>query len=122
VDAGARSESWLYSYVSPRAGTVAGVAVSGGEARLQPEQSLPPADIENVARNALPPPEGLLDSPEAMAADEAAEVRGAVEGSTSAESAAGLDSFSGGEPAWILSALDDSGERVEARVPAGRGG
>jgi hypothetical protein len=57
-----------------------------------------------------------------MAADEAAEVRRAVEGSTSAESAAGLDSFSGGGPAWILSALDDSGERVEARVPAGRGG
>jgi len=124
VDAGGRSEGWLYSYVSPEAGTVLGVSVSGGEARRQPEQGLTRADVENIARNALPDPEGerLLDSPEAMAAPEAAEVRRAVEGRDGAESAAGLDSFSGGEPAWILSALDPSGRRIEARVPAERGG
>lgn len=121
VDADGRSSGWLYSYVSRRAGKVVGVAVSGGEARRQPEQSLPAANIRDIERNALPPAGRLLDSTGAMAAEEAEGVRNALRENPSAESAAGLDSFSGGGPAWILSAVGPGGERIENRVPAVEG-
>lgn len=116
VDAEGRSAGWLYSYVSEEAGAVRGVAVSGGEARLEPEQGLPAADIGEISRNTLPPAEGLIDSPEAVAGSE--EVSTVLRENPRADSAAGLDSFSGGGPNWILSAANASGERVEELVPA----
>jgi len=120
VDAEGRSAGWLYSYVSEEAGAVAGVSVSRGEVRLEPEQKLPATDIREISRNVLPSAEGLIDSPEAVAGSE--DLSAVLRENPEADSAAGLDSFSGGEPAWILSAVNGGGERVEVFVPATRGG
>jgi hypothetical protein len=74
INAEGLSDGWLYTYVSEEAGAVSGVSVVGGEARRNPEQQLPPAQIQDILGNALPPADRLVDSPEALAADEAAGV------------------------------------------------
>lgn len=119
VDAGGNAPGWLYTYVSPSAGTVASVSVAGGDAELTPEQELPDDQIEDVSNNTLPPPDELLDSPEAM--QKAGEVRDVLRSEPEAEVSAGLDSFSGREPVWIFSTAR-GGERVEERIPAVEGG
>lgn len=118
VDAGGRSPGWLYTYVSPSARAVASVSVAGGEATLTPQQPLPESQIRDIAANTLPPPEELLDSPEAMEAAEG--VRALLERRPGAEVSAGLDSFSTEDPVWIFSAVDRE-ERVEEKITALRG-
>lgn len=115
VDAEGRSPGWLYTYVSPSAGAVASVSLAGEEAEITPAQELPEVQIQDIAQNVLPPPERLMDSPEAIAA--APEVLEVVEGSPGAQVSAGLDSFSSEEAVWILSTATDE-ERVEEKVPA----
>ncbi len=108
---------WLYSYVSPSAGAVVSVSVAGGEATLMSGQPLPEKEIENIARNALPPAGKLVDSSEAI--EHAGEVRTALEENPGAEATAGLDSFSTGSPAWIF-ATTGGGGRIEERITAVR--
>ncbi|ABG03305.1 hypothetical protein Rxyl_0329 [Rubrobacter xylanophilus DSM 9941] len=119
LDARGRAPAWLYTFVSPSAGAVASVEVRGGEARRLPEQPLPEADIRNLRRNALPPPERLLDSDEALR--RAREVRGLLSGRGGRTASAGLDSLSGGGPVWIFATVSE-GRRLEERVPALSGG
>lgn len=119
VDAEGSAPGWLYTYVSPSAGAVASVSVAGGEAELTPEQGLPDEQIEDISNNTLPPPGGLLDSPEAM--EMAGEVREVLREDPESQTSAGLDSFSGGRPVWIFSTVKGD-ERVEERVPAAEGG
>lgn len=118
INAEGFSDGWLYTYASEEAGAVSGVRVVGGEARLDPEQRLPPAQIQDILGNALPPADRLVDSPEALATDEAAEVREALGGDPGVQASAGLDSFSTDEPVWILTTLDGADRRTESRVPA----
>lgn len=121
VDAGGTAQGWLYSYVSESAGAVASVAVIGGRPDLDPGsgiQQLPEPDVEHIRSNALPAPEDLVDSPEAL--EQSEDVGPHLRENPGAEAAAGLDSFSGGEPVWILSTTRD-GERLEERVPAAAG-
>lgn len=119
LDAEGNSPGWLYTYVSESAGVVATVSVEDGVVAMDPEQELPEADIAFLSESALPPPEELLDSSEAVGQSE--EVGAVLEESPESETAAGLDSVSGGEPVWILSTLQGE-ERVEERVPAVDGG
>ncbi|QYJ16563.1 hypothetical protein Rxycam_02396 [Rubrobacter xylanophilus DSM 9941] len=119
LDARGRSPAWLYTFVSPSAGAVASVEVRGGEARRLPEQPLPESDIQNLRRNALPPPERLLDSDEALRRTR--EVRGLLSGTGGRTASAGLDSLSGGGPVWIFATVGE-GRRLEERVPAVSGG
>lgn len=118
VDAGGRSPGWLYTYVSPSAGAVASVSLVGGEAIITQEQPLPEPQIRDIVANTLPPPDELLDSPEAMEAAEG--VRALLERRPGAEVSAGLDSFSTEDPVWIFSAVDGE-ERVEEKITALRG-
>ncbi len=119
LDAGGSSPGWLYTYVSESAGAVASVSHEDGEAAVDPEQELPEADIEFLSENALPPAGELLDSSEAI--EESEEVGAVLEENPSSETAAGLDSVSGGEPVWRFSTIRDD-ERVEESVPALDGG
>jgi hypothetical protein len=118
VDANGRSPGWLYTYVSPSAGAVASVSLASGEATITPEQTLPEPQIRDIAANTLPPPDELLDSPEAMQAAEG--VRALLERRPAAQVSAGLDSFSTEDPVWIFSAADGE-QRVEEKITALRG-
>ncbi|BBL80863.1 hypothetical protein RxyAA322_27170 [Rubrobacter xylanophilus] len=116
LDARGRSPAWLYTFVSPSAGAVASVEVRGGEeARRLPGQRLPEPDIQNLRRNALPPPGRLLDSDEALR--ETQRVREVLSGEGWRTASAGLDSLSGGGPVWIFATVGE-GRRLEERVPA----
>lgn len=115
VDAEGRAPGWLYSYVSPSAGAVAIVPVIGGKAEPSPEQQLPEEQVEEISENVLPPPEELLDSPEAMA--RADEVREVLQREPEADASAGVDSFSSEDPTWIF-ATASGDERVEERITA----
>jgi hypothetical protein len=118
VDGAGTAQGWLYTYVSESAESVASVAVVGGEAELEEQsvQQIPLPDIENLLENALPERDALRDSPEAMR--ESREVGPFLEENPGADAAAGLDSFSGEGPAWILSTTDGQ-ERIEEQIPAG---
>ncbi len=118
VDAGGRSPGWLYTYVSPASGAVASVSLAGEEADITQEQPLPDPQIRDIVANTLPPPDELLDSPEAMEAAEG--VRALLERSPGAQVSAGLDSFSTEDPVWIFSATDGE-DRVEEKVTALKG-
>lgn len=115
LDAAGNSPGWLYTYVSESAGAVATVSHEGGAVAMDPEQELPEADIEFLSESALPPAGELLDSSEAL--EDAGGVAAVLDEEPSAETAAGLDSVSGGEPVWRFSTLR-GGERVEESVPA----
>lgn len=115
VDAEGRSPGWLYTYVSPSAGAVASVSLAGEEAEITQAKELPEVQIQDISRNVLPPPERLIDSPEAIAA--APEVLEVIEASPGAQVSAGLDSFSSEEAVWILATATED-ERVEEKVPA----
>jgi hypothetical protein len=113
------SPGWLYTYVSGSAGSVATVSVEDGTVAMDPEQELPEADINFLGENALPEAGELLDSSEAI--EETEEVRTILEEEPASETAAGLDSVSGGEPVWRFSTIRGE-ERVEETVPAVEGG
>lgn len=119
LDAEGNSPGWLYTYVSESAGAVATVSVEGGAVAMDPEQELPEADIGFLSENALPPAGELLDSSEAIERSE--EIGAILEENPGAETAAGLDSVSGGEPVWLFSTVQGE-ERVEERIPALAGG
>jgi hypothetical protein len=122
LDAEGNSPGWLYTYVSESAGAIATVSYeggSGGSVGMDPEQELPEEDITFLSESALPPAEELLDSGEAL--EEAGEVGAVLEGNPGSETAAGLDSVSGGEPVWRFSTIQGE-ERVEESVPAVVGG
>lgn len=119
VDAEGRAPAWLYTYVSPSAGAVASVSITGEKAKLLPEQSLPKDQIKDIADNTLPSPGKLLDSPEAMA--KAGKVRKVLQSEPGKQTAVGLDSFSSEQPVWFLSTAQN-GERVEERVTASKTG
>ncbi|MBA2693636.1 MAG: hypothetical protein H0U65_14290 [Rubrobacter sp.] len=119
LDAEGNSPGWLYTYVSESAGAVATVSYEGGSVGMDPEQELPEEDIAFLSESALPPAEELLDSGEAL--EEAGEVGAVLEGNPGSETAAGLDSVSGGEPVWRFSTIQGE-ERVEESVPAVVGG
>ncbi|AHY45382.1 Hypothetical Protein RradSPS_0099 [Rubrobacter radiotolerans] len=117
LDSEGNSPSWLYTYVSESAGAVASVVYEGDQARIDPAQELPEADINYILENTLPPPEELLDSGEAV--EDAQDVLSALEEEPGVAASAGLDSFSGEGPEWIFSTTRGE-ERVEDRVPAVR--
>lgn len=119
VDADGRAPSWLYTYVSPSAGAVASVSITGEKAKLLPEQALPDDQIRDISNNTLPPPGKLLDSPKAM--EKATKVRKVLESDPGTQTAAGLDSFSSEQPVWFVSTTQ-SGERVEERITATKTG
>ncbi|CAN5600524.1 MAG: hypothetical protein M3494_06265 [Actinomycetota bacterium] len=119
LDAGGNSPGWLYTYVSESAGSVATISYEGGSVGMDPEQELPEEDISFLSESALPPPGELLDSSEAL--EEAGEVGAALEEDPGLETAAGLDSVSGGEPMWRFSTIRGE-ERVEESVSATGGG
>lgn len=119
LDAEGNAPDWLYTYVSESAGAVATVSYESGAIAMDPEQELPEADIGFLTENALPPVEELIDSSEAI--EEAADVGAILEEEPGAETAAGLDSVSGGEPVWRFSTIQGE-ERVEEQVPALSGG
>jgi hypothetical protein len=119
LDAGGTSPGWLYTYVSESAGAVATVSVEENTVGIDPEQELPEEDITFLSESALPEAGELLDSDEAL--EQAEEVSAVLESSPDTETAAGLDSVSGGEPMWRFSTIQDE-ERVEESVPAVGGG
>ncbi len=119
LDAEGRSPGWLYTYVSESAGSVATISVEDGVVAMDPEQELPEADINFLADNALPDADELLDSSDAI--KESGEVGTILEENPNSETAAGLDSVSGGEPVWRFSTIRNE-ERVEKTVPAVKGG
>lgn len=119
LDAEGNSPGWLYTYVSESAGAVATVSYEDGSVGMDPEQELPEEDISFLSESALPPPDELLDSGEAL--EEAGEVLSVLEDDPGLETAAGLDSVSGGEPVWRFSTIRGE-ERVEESVSAAGGG
>lgn len=119
LDAEGRSPGWLYTYVSESAGSVATISVEDDVVAMDPAQELPEADVSFLAENALPDDAELLDSSDAIGESE--EVGAILEETPDSETAAGLDSVSGGEPVWRFSTIRGE-ERVEETVPAVEGG
>ena len=119
VDVEGRNPAWLYTYVSASAGAVKSIMVDGGKVRSLPEQKVPKESLNVLERKALPAPDKLIDSPEAMKRSN--EVRKFLEKNPGAKASAGLDATSTPKPVWFLATVNGT-RRIEEKVPATSGG
>ena len=119
VDAEGRNPAWLYTYVSASAGVVKSIMVDGGKVKSLPEQGVPKESLDLLERKALPAPEKLIDSPEAMKRSN--RVRRFLEKNPGAKASAGLDATSTPKPVWFLATVNGN-QRMEERIPATSGG
>lgn len=117
VDAGGLSRGWLYSFISPSTSSVLQVSVTTSEVEVLPEQELAEGFAQDIANTALPDPEEIKDSPQAL--EESPEIREALESQPELTLSAGLDSASSESPVWILQVIgqEELQDRVDALEP-----